>query len=1024
MNPFHSMKPSILRTLALLAVGLMASVVHAATNVSGAITANTTWTAANSPYVVTGNVTVSAAATLTIEPGVVVQFGNGLGLSVAGRLLAEGDPGQRILFTRASGATSWTRLDFTANALESRIAFADIEYATSSGNIRGSGTSLHIENVTWSHTSSQLLNLSNCSITLLDSVFPTISGAEPYHHSGLPSSGHAIVRGCVFGSTTGLNDIIDFTGGQRPGAILQLRDNVFLGASDDVLDLDGTDAHIEGNIFLHVHAGDGPNAADTASAVSGGSDGGRTSRITIVRNLFYDCDHGILCKEGNFYVVQNNTFVDMLQAVANFDEPLRSGITPGAGLVFEDNIAWSSPTNFQNAYLADPVEGTVALRVRRNLLSGTDRTNDFDNVSLDPLFVGTNGITAANIRALFALQTNSPAKCQGAGGLDLGALVPPGATISGAPNGTTTNTAATLKISGPGIVAYRWQLNGGAWSAPTPLTNSFAYSTNLFDAAVPITLSGLTNGGYTVAVVGQDSAGVWQDATNAALVSWSVDTSGPPTELVFNGPLISNTVWTAALPIHVTGTVTVPTNLSLTIQAGAQVKLAAGASILANVGGTIDVAGTKASPVLFRSLDGASNWARLGAEGAGASLTLRHADTEHGQVAVLDGASGLIENSYLHDYRLSSGGTLHTQPIIISERAASIVVRATHVRNYYETLFRLGVITIEDSLFEEVTGDAVDFDTASPGSVIRRCTFRQGNQSNVDAVDLGSQSHGVTVEYCVMHDFPFDKGVSIGEQSSNIVVRSCLIYAVDVGIAIKDSSDALVVGNTIVESAFALRLYEKIGGQGPGSATAWNNIFWNNTNAVVLLDGSTIDIHHSDIAGGYTGQGNLDADPLFRNAMLHDYRLLPGSPAIGTGTNATSMGALGAIGSYLVDTDMDGLPDPWELEHDLDFNSAADAAGDTDKDGLTAAQEYLAGTSPTDPASVLRANPSTLPGSIQFTAVAGRDYRVEYRTNLTAGVWQTLVEIPAANTNVAVSVTDPSAASPERFYRIVLPPRP
>src|SRR5215211_3115045 len=35
---------------------------------------NTTWTVANSPYILDGNVTVAAAATLTIEPGVVVKF--------------------------------------------------------------------------------------------------------------------------------------------------------------------------------------------------------------------------------------------------------------------------------------------------------------------------------------------------------------------------------------------------------------------------------------------------------------------------------------------------------------------------------------------------------------------------------------------------------------------------------------------------------------------------------------------------------------------------------------------------------------------------------------------------------------------------------------------------------------------------------------------------------------------------------------------------------------------------------------
>jgi hypothetical protein len=136
------------------------------------------------------------------------------------------------------------------------------------------------------------------------------------------------------------------------------------------------------------------------------------------------------------------------------------------------------------------------------------------------------------------------------------------------------------------------------------------------------------------------------------------------------------------------------------------------------------------------------------------------------------------------------------------------------------------------------------------------------------------------------------------------------------------------------------------------------------------------------------------------------------------------MGALGAIGSYLVDTDKDGLPDPWEMEHGLDFNSAADATSDTDLDGLNAGQEFLAGTNPTDSASVLKAEPSTVPGSIRFTAIAGRDYRVEYRTNLATGTWQTLTDVPASNGDVPITVSDPAITGPERFYRIVLPARP
>lgn len=108
------------------------------------------------------------------------------------------------------------------------------------------------------------------------------------------------------------------------------------------------------------------------------------------------------------------------------------------------------------------------------------------------------------------------------------------------------------------------------------------------------------------------------------------------------------------------------------------------------------------------------------------------------------------------------------------------------------------------------------------------------------------------------------------------------------------------------------------------------------------------------------------------------------------------------VGLAEADSDGDGMPDVWENKHQLDPTKAADAGDDGDRDGRNNGEEYIAGTDPTNRASVfqcLEISPANFPTPgrmLRWTGVTGRVYSVEGRTNLLVNWTKLAADLPPA----------------------------
>ncbi len=116
-------------------------------------------------------------------------------------------------------------------------------------------------------------------------------------------------------------------------------------------------------------------------------------------------------------------------------------------------------------------------------------------------------------------------------------------------------------------------------------------------------------------------------------------------------------------------------------------------------------------------------------------------------------------------------------------------------------------------------------------------------------------------------------------------------------------SDLSIINSTIAGNDLRIIISASDNNQGAGVKIS-NSIIWGNDTTDFW---GPVTISHSIVEGGYSGEGNLDVDPLFTDAANGDFSLSPGSPAIDAGLNDSVFTSADAAYAYRIwDGDGDG----------------------------------------------------------------------------------------------------------------------
>ncbi|HBB92045.1 MAG TPA: hypothetical protein DC042_10080 [Bacteroidales bacterium] len=370
-----------------------------------------------------------------------------------------------------------------------------------------------------------------------------------------------------------------------------------------------------------------------------------------------------------------------------------------------------------------------------------------------------------------------------------------------------------------------------------------------------------------------------------------------PSQTAIQGTLNSTSTWTSDHLYIITGTLTIPAGVTLTISAGTQIRIRQDANILVN--GKIKVNGVLQDPVHFTADIWGNAWGGIELlsgnlesvftyalfTGGGGDVTRKFVHSDSQPVLKADGAKLNVSNCCFIDNEGKAMASLESTNTVTDclfarcdtgceFRFSNTVLTGTYVM----------FIPDEDRVIDDVDNDAIYFwDKKSSGgtrSVVNHCVVYATED---DGMDFNSSAR-VDIRFCFVN-LVNDKGFSAGNASDLKVFGCVAANCPEAGIGAKDESTLLFENGTLYKNTLGVKGYEKYAGQGGGNITVKNSIISQSVDRPFSEDAEsdvriTYSLSDTDVI---SGTGNKTGNPGFINSATLDFRLSSSSPAIDSG---------------------------------------------------------------------------------------------------------------------------------------------